>query len=303
MKWFQVKEKSAGKKRLLISWYLYNILGRKITTIIAFFVTLITITKSEDIRNSSRKYFEILHKYTHDKKLQPSLINTFKHAFMYADSLIDKAEVFADKFKQTRIVFDDIDQRDELISTIKSKKGVFFICNHIGNIDIMRTFLNQSEYKNDYTATVFLQKNHCKIFNDFVDSIDKKEKKITTIAIEDIDISTAIELEEKLKKGEIVYMAGDRIPCNNEFKCTYVKLLNKDFALPIGVFKLAKMMNSEIYFISCLKEKQNYRIYLKKLQNNFKNTISIQNEFAKFLDKMIKLAPYQFYHFYDVFSD
>ena len=57
LKWFQIKEKSAGKKRLLLCWYLYKLMGKSIASFIAFFVTLITFIVNKDLRYYSRKYF------------------------------------------------------------------------------------------------------------------------------------------------------------------------------------------------------------------------------------------------------
>ena len=68
MEWFNIKEKSAGEKRLILSWYLYKILGTRILLIIAFFVSLVTVITNKDLRQYSQKYFEALYEYTNDKK-------------------------------------------------------------------------------------------------------------------------------------------------------------------------------------------------------------------------------------------
>ena len=60
MEWFNIKEKSAGEKRLLISWYLYKLLGVNIVLVIAFFVAIVTFFTNKDLRNYSKKYFEVL---------------------------------------------------------------------------------------------------------------------------------------------------------------------------------------------------------------------------------------------------
>ena len=39
-KWFEMKEQAAGKKRLLLLWYIYKFLGKKTVKFIVFFVTL-----------------------------------------------------------------------------------------------------------------------------------------------------------------------------------------------------------------------------------------------------------------------
>ena len=74
---------------------------------------------------------------------------------------------------------------------------------------------------------------------------------------------------------------------------------NKIF-LPKGTFKLACLMRVPIYFISVLKIKNKYKIYLEKQETyNFDELV---NSYSKFLEKMISIQPLQFYNFYDFFG-
>lgn len=302
MKWFNIKEKSAGKKRLLLTWYIYGILGKKAVNIIAFFVALVTFIKNKDIRNYSKKYFQVLTEYTNNKDYKPNNINTFKHILSYAYSLTDKMVVFAGKFNAENIIFDKEEEKEKLFNQLLGKKGIFFICNHIGNIETLRSFIEHKKYGTKATISIFLQANQCKIFNDFTEKLSKKPENIKVYPIEEIGVETAIELEEDLNNGGICFMAGDRIPANNEQKTKEVTLLNKTVEVPVGVFKIAQIINSEIYFISCLKDGNKYKVFMKK-PDDYKNIENIINEFTAFSQEMILKYPYQFYHFYDYFKN
>ena len=300
MKWFQVKEKSAGKKRLFLCWYLYCILGKYVVRIIAFFVALFTYILNKDLQVYSAKYFKVLFEYTSQKKYKPSTINQFKHVLSYAYSLVDKMQVFGNKYNPDYIHFDNSEAQKLLFEDIEQGKGVFFICNHIGNVEIMRALLQSKTPTKKPKISIFLQKNQCLIFNDFINAISKNNNNISTYPIEEIDISTAIEIENKLSSGEIVFMAGDRVPVNNENKTSRINILGKPVDIPIGVFKFAQMVHAEIYFISCLQSNKGYTVYLSK---NYTTDIStMMADFSKFLTEMILKSPYQFYHFYDIFK-
>ena len=301
MKWFNIKEKAAGKKRLLVCWYLYNILGKRIVYIIAFFVVLITFISNKDIREYSKKYFKVLSEYTNNKKYLPTKINTFRNILSYAISLVDKMEVFADKYNSSDLIFENEEEKTHLIEKLSNKKGIFFICNHIGNVEVMRSLINKKHYNMATTISIFLQANQCKIFNDFTKQISKPVERLKVYPIEEIGIETAIELEENIKNGGICFMAGDRIPANNTNKIYNAILLNKSVEIPIGVFKIAQLMKSDIYFVSCIKEKEKYKVYLEK-PSDYKNLNTIIQEYLDFTEKMILTAPYQFYHFYDYFN-
>ena len=53
MKWFQVKEKSAGKKRLILTYHIYKIFGMKAVRVIAFMMGLISFLLNKDLSNYS----------------------------------------------------------------------------------------------------------------------------------------------------------------------------------------------------------------------------------------------------------
>ena len=300
MEWYKVKEKSAGKKRLLLTWYLYKILGINIAIIIAFLVSLATFITNKDLRKYSLKYFSVLYKYTNDNKYKPTLTNSFRHTFSYAKSLAYKMEAFAGRYKSSNLNFKDEELKQKLFNQINNKEGVLFICNHIGNIDILKSFLTDNNCAKPTNISVFLQKKHCTTFNNFINSISKNFNTLKIYPIEDINLSTISEIDDNLKSGGIAFIAGDRIAANNPDKSIEVALLNNKIRLPQGSFKLAQILNYNTYLISAVQFGKEYDIYMDSVDPQDKNLI---NKFVYFLEKMIKIAPYQFYHFYDIFIE
>ena len=298
--WFKIKEKSAGKKRLLITLWFYKIFGIKAVQIIAFFVGLITFLCDKNLRKHSKQYFSTLYNYTNDKRYKPTNLNALKNVLSYSDSLADKIDVFAGNFNPENIIFADKNTENELFENLKNKKGVFFICNHVGNIDVMRAFLKKNQHETSPEVIVFLQKNQCTIFNDFIEKLHDNNQKLTVCPVENIDITIAFEVDEKLRNGAIVYMAGDRMSAENTSKTYDVTLLNKTVKFPKGVYKFANALNADIYFVSAVKEKNRYKIYTEKyIAENEPMYIAC----AKFVEKMILLKPFQLYQFYSFFDN
>ena len=54
LKWYEVKEQAAGRKRLMLLWYIYNIAGKAPVKFIVFFVTLFAFLGAPEIRQSCR---------------------------------------------------------------------------------------------------------------------------------------------------------------------------------------------------------------------------------------------------------
>lgn len=299
MKWYELKEQSAGTKRLMLLWYIYNLLGKNTVKFVVFFVTFFAFLGAKENKKCSKKYLKIM-------GIKPNNINVFKHFLSYSYSLVDRIESFSNNYPIEKLIFDDEKVKEELIEDLKERKGIFFICNHLGNVDILRSFIFSDWHKEGTDVCVFLSKEQCKIFNQFIENIGMKHTAdVIPFPIEDVDINTSIELEERLKKGAITFMAGDRISANSiNFEANF---LSHKVEFPLGTFKLAQMMNASTYFVSAIKIKNdNYSIHMKKF--NFRETKketlqAMQQEFVSFLEEKTKLAPYQFYHFYDMFAD
>ena len=297
MKWYEAKEQAAGTKRLFLLWYIYKIFGKKVVQFITFFVTFFACLGAKEVRNYSKKYLDIV-------GIKPTFNNVFKHFLSYSYSLVDRVEIFSNNFNPQKLYFEDKKQKDLLLDDLKTGNGIFFICNHLGNVDAMRAFVN-SDIKDTCTSiSVFLAREQCKIFGSFINQITKNEK-IFLNAVEDIDINTSIEIQERLNNGGIVFMAGDRTSLHSiNFEAEF---LGHKVQFPMGTFKFAQMMEVPIYFVSAIKmPKDKYSIHLKKFdsaENKRKSMVKMQTEFITFLEEKTKLAPFQFYHFYNLFDE
>ena len=302
MKWFQIKERSAGKKRLLLCWYIYKFLGKKIVKAIAYCVALVTFILNKDLRSYTSKYFEILYDYTNDSKYKPTFQNGLKNVLSYAFALVDKMEVFTNRYDAKKITFAVKEDKESLFGDLSKGKGVFFICNHIGNVEVLRALFNDPEIVSKPSISIFLQKKQCEIFNNFISSISEDFTQIKIYPIEDIDLSTAFEIKDNLDAGEIVFMAGDRMPVNNTQKMLTTKILDQNVSIPQGAFKFAKILDAPVYFITCLEQNNKYKVFIQKTTDS-KNITKTQEEFAKFTTEMICIEPFQFYNFYDFFEN
>lgn len=295
-RWYEIKERSAGIKRLRLTWYIYRFLGRKPVELIAMWVGFFTLLASKILRNHSRIYFETLYKYTGDKAYKPSFLNSLKHIQSYALSLVDKMEVYASTATPKFLINNSELKRD------LSKGGIFFIFNHTGNIELMRAFLKDNNHKK---VNIFMQRAHCEKFNDFINSLSET-RDVTVFPVEDIGIATAIDLKSRLEQGEIVFMAGDRLSAQNTNKCYNVSLLGRDVRLPLGTLKFGLLMDSPIYLIACIKNKNNeFEINAEKFhrdESRSDNLSRLQVQFSDFLQRITLSAPYQFYNFYDFFE-
>lgn len=295
-RWFQIKEQSAGKNRLRLSWFLYKIFGKNILYFIAYLMSVFTFLFAPKVREYSKKYFKVIEPQT---DLKPSLINQFKHIHAYAKSLVDKLLVYSGDFAPNDVVFENENIRNQLFEDIERKHGVFFICNHVGNIEVLQSFFLKNETKPDFKINVFMSNKQSRIFNGFLRTI-KREFPINIFQVEDIGLNTGIELKDNLNNGDVVFIAGDRVAQDNDTKNIEVEVFGHKIFLPKGTFRLAKLMDVTTYFISAIKTDTGYKILLEKQIDLTEKELT--KSYAKFLERVIKMNPLQFFHFYDFFE-
>lgn len=298
LKWYEVKEQAAGHKRLMLLWYIYQLAGKNAVKFIVFFVTLFAFLGAPKIRKCSEKYLKVAAGKAAAK-------DTFKHFLSYAYALVDKMEMFTDNFPFKNIYFADEAQREMLYKDLLDKKGIYFLCSHLGNINAMRTFFRSGTVIEDIKVNLFLEAKQCKIFKSFIDKISS-DNPIVTYPVEEIDLTTSIELKDKLDSGEIIFMAGDRIAPNNDNAVFQTDFLGRKVNFPIGAFKFGMLMGAPIYFIACTKEKHDkYAIHIQKFEfigKRQEKLEELEQQYVKFLEKLTSKYPYQFYHFYDFFN-
>ena len=232
MRWFQIKEQSAGEKRLLLSWYLYKMFGKNILYFIAFLVAFFTFIFAKNVRIYSKKYFNVIKDKT---CLKPTPLNIFKHIHSYAVTLVDKILFYTNDFDVENVLFENQEDKIKLYEDIYKNNGVFLIFNHLGNIEILKSFFLSSITKPDFNIDVFLSYEQSKIFNAFIDKI-KLKLPLIIFPVEEIGIDTGFMLKENLNSGDVVFMAGDRLSINSK-KYIEVEVSNASSnLLPYEVF-------------------------------------------------------------------
>lgn len=289
MKWFEVKERSAGRKRLILTYFLYKFFGKKALEIIAFFVTFFTFVSASDLRKYSKKYLQIM-------GLKPSFKNMFCHFFNYAMAQVDKIDALAGKFDVTKIWLSG--DTEKFYSCIKSKKGAVCLFSHVGNIEIMRALLQ----KDSVNVSVFMSKKQAQIFRNFLESISI-EQKISVYPVEEIGPNTILELKQKIDKGEFVFLAGDRISQTASERKIEVTMLGRKVDFPLGSYKFAELIETPVFFVAALKQKNLYNITVKNFQTFKKCAAQMAVDFAVFISDCASSEPLQFYHFYDFFKE
>ncbi len=294
--WAAQKEQSAGKFRIHLMWWFYRFLGKDIAKILFFPAFLFIYPFCRPARAALKQYYEVT-------GVCP---RPFQQILSFAWSMIDKTDACTlCKNPPTFTLTGDTDW---------TKGGAFLLSTHLGCIEVLPALRKQKgTVPLKMTGTVptpkvhaFQQMGHNAIFTSlFAKHLNPDQ--LTLHAVEDIGVETAVEMKAAIDRGELVLMAGDRlsagtVPTAKEGRTSARQFSHPFFgrpcAWPKGVFTFAKLMDSPIYAIVCVKTGWNaYEVSAKRL-----GTVPLA-EYVAFLEDEVKKQPYQWYQFYPFFSN
>ncbi len=191
----------------------------------------------------------------------------FRLMLNFAWSLVDKAAACAGYGRPPSFVFTGDDQW--------MRGGCFLISTQVGCSEVLPAAVDPASAQ-VLRVHAFQQLSHNSIFTrEFLRHLDPR--RLTLHAVEDLGVETAVEMQENIRRGEIVLMAGDRQPAGGGRK---------------GVFRFAKLMVAPIYAIACVSiGHDRYEVRARVLGPE------VEREYESFLSELVREFPNQHYEF------
>ena len=296
--WFEQKEQCAGRFRLALLWGVYRFCPQFVFKTLLALVGFGIFLAARPARNASRTYRKILNAARERRGLPPAKFSTLAHLMTFTFSVFDKFDAAALKKNPLRFLAEENEDFREFRENANRGNGMFFLCSHVGNIEMLQSFQHE---RSDFAPRVmhafqdFEQngilleffRRHCRAENLFLRSS------------RDIDIGTAAEMQDVIARGELVMMAADRVSAGTPTRNIEVSLLDEKVPFPRGVFTFARLMECPVFFVACVKTAPaTYTLFVEKAPAE-----NVPAAFAAFLEKLILRYPLSFFHFYDYFRN
>ena len=141
----------------------------------------------------------------------------------------------------------------------------------------------------------FQQLGHDAAFTrQFVSHLDTSG--LTLHAVEDIGVETAVDMQAAIGRGDLVLMAGDRVSAGSRAVLRHA-FLGRDCAWPKGVFVFARLMESPVFFVTCVRTGWNaYEAHFERAEGD------VFDAYVRFLEREARARPDQWHHFHDFFG-
>ena len=270
--WAFIKEKGTltGMKIMLIA---YRTGGPILFRIFLFPVVFFYFFFKSDLRKNSIDYLLRVEKKI-DNLPKVNFLLSFRHFLEFGSSLIDKFSVWMGEIKIDQVNIHGSELFDELIS---NKQGAVIITSHLGNTEVSSALSQRNPQMN---LTILQYTKNAQNFNLLLDQL-KMTSNIKMLQVTDLGVFVAMQLEEKVRRGEFIAISGDRLSINHPEASVTCNFFNKPADFPNGPYVLANILQVPIMLLICVKHKGKYNIHFEELTKGQKISKKDRQDFIK----------------------
>ncbi len=200
-----------------------------------------------------------------------------------------------------------IEDPDDLHGLAASGQGGMILVSHLGNADMARAALSG---RFSAAMTVLMHTRNAANYNRMLDKLHG-DPNSRTLEVTQLDPATAIDLQQRLARGEWLAMAADRTPVSREGRQVRVPFLGAPAAFPVGPWVIAALLRCPVFVMFCLRRPEGgYHIRFERfaevvtLPRSGRETAiaDYAARYACILQAEATRAPMQWYNFYDFWA-
>ena len=316
--WSRQNEQAAGYWQLKMLLCLFRVFPVFILRLAAFPIGFFYFAFSRRGRIESQRFLRKAAHFIDDPRLAKkcrSPLGSLRHIVSFALAAIEKIQSWGGKYPFGNIHFQDDDIAD-LVGNLEEGKGAVIICSHLGNAELLRglTHFDRTGVSRKVPVTVILDTNVTAHFNRMIKELNPQSG-MDIVDAEKIGPQTAVVLEERLAAGGLVAIAGDRTSSMGG-KNILISFLGQKAPFPSGVFYLASLMKSPVYFVFGLRSKDlslmpkyDMRVHKSGLsfdcprKERLEKSSLLAHSFASRLESYCTKRPFQWYNFFDFWQE
>ena len=294
--WHEQGEQSAGRLRMMFMWYSYAWAGKTFLKLLCIPVTIFIYPFADAAKSAIRKFYAVLGNYKGSSRVKAPV---FRHLLGFAWSLADKTDACTLRKNLPAMSVRDDREWKSFNALVEAGKGAFLFSTHLGTIEVLPA-LGGTDAPHVHA---FRQMGHDAIFTRmFARHLDTS--RLTIHPVEEIGVETAVRMQEAISHGELVLMAGDRVSAGSSRVLNHT-FLGRKCEWPKGTFVFAKLMESPVFFVTCVRTGWNsYEVHVREYSPDGKpNVDEMLDQYVRFLEEETLAFPGQWYQFYDFFAD
>jgi predicted LPLAT superfamily acyltransferase len=230
----------------------------------------------------------------------PGRREVYRHFRCFTRATVDKLLAWAGCASGIDLEASDL---EGFLAQRASGRGALFLSAHVGNLEMLRG-LGAGRGLEGLNAVVYAE--NAVRFHEILKRVNPAFG-IDLVQVASVSPDTAIRLQEKVDRGECLFIVGDRTPPNDNGRTVAAPFLGEDAAFPIGPFLLAHLLRCPVYLMFCVHDGRRYRMHLEP----FAERIELPRigrdaalarwvgRYAQSLEAQCRATPYQWFNFFD----
>jgi predicted LPLAT superfamily acyltransferase len=156
------------------------------------------------------------------------------------------------------------------------------------------------------TVNAVVYSEHAPVFRRALETANA-DFAVNHIHVTQVGPETILSLKDKIERGELLVIVGDRTPAAENGRVCSVDFLGAPADFAQGPFVLACLLECPVYLFFCLREGDGYRLYLEPFAERVElprrdRDAALREyvrRYARRLEEHCLRAPYQWFNFYD----
>jgi len=234
----------------------------------------------------------------------PGTWQSFLHYRQFAISIIERLSIW---FGEGDDFTFDVHGNEHADRLAEERRGGIVLGAHLGSFDALRLLADrQHRVVNALMFTAHAQRINA-IFREL-----SPDAEAHVIEIDPGSVQSVFEIRERVRRGELIAILGDRIEPGDRSRSSLVPFLGSPVRLPHAPFLLAHLLGCPVLLMIPLRVGPgHYEVFTEKLaervdlprRERAKAVTELLTAYAGRLEHYCKRAPYQWFNFYDYWKD
>jgi predicted LPLAT superfamily acyltransferase len=233
----------------------------------------------------------------------PSTWTVYRHFMSFAARAVDSFRAWTGGIQPGAAT---TDTPDALAQLTADPRGALLVVAHLGNTDLARALLDDATRAR---LTILVHTRHAMNYNRLLRK-HRPHAALNLIEVSEVGPETAIDLQQRIDRGEWIVIAGDRTPISGATHVSYVPFLGKDAGFPNGPWILAALLRCPVHLLFCVRVGNSWRMTLEPFATQITldrkhRRIALQAHaaaYAQRLEAHARAFPLQWYNFFDFWA-
>ncbi len=236
---------------------------------------------------------------------KPGLWQCFLHYWAFATSIADRVALWGGSAHAFGFRFHG---REHFEPHLVEGKGAIVLGAHLGSFDALRVLSSRDRVP----VNVLMYTRHAPKINEIFRELSP-DAELRVISADPDSARTSFEIKACIDRGELVAILADRVEPGDRGRVCEVELLGGKVALPEGPFLLPLVLGCPAVLVVGLRGKgRHYDIHAEPLAPGGARAPRNEREarahamaqlYARRLEHYCKLAPRQWFNFYDYWGE